>query len=63
MPQRATNQNMQKSWMEIHVFTLCIPVKVVLVMGGGLHMGDLLHETKIPMSKMVYSDVSLLETM
>lgn len=49
--------------IKIEHLTLWIPVKVVLVMGGGLHMGDLLHEPKILMSKMVYSDVSLLETM
>lgn len=31
---------------------LCTPVKVVLVMGGGLHMGDLLQRQKQQMSKL-----------
>lgn len=32
--------------MGIFFLILCTPVKVVLVMGGGLHMGDLLQQQK-----------------
>lgn len=40
---------------------LCSPVKVVLVMGGGLHMGDLLQQQKQQISKMGYSENSLFK--
>lgn len=40
---------------------LCSPVKVVLVMGGGLHMGDLLQEQKQQISKMGYSESTLFK--
>lgn len=39
---------------------LCSPVKVVLVMGGGLHMGDLLQQQKQQISKMGYSESSYI---
>lgn len=32
-------------------------------MGGGLHMGDLLQEQKQQMSKMSYTDTTLLKNM